>query len=117
MLDYAEYKEVLDILNRTDHKNTYTDLRGKEEKILDTVNSVARSYRDFTIRNKEFISRGIQENITLFWLDMGLLVREIIDLTDIAQLKKILLKGDRVIYYGCIFIFMGVIFFFLEISK
>ena len=117
MLEYAEYSEVLNILNRTDHQHTYADLREKEDKILDTVNVVARSYRDYTIRNNEFVSRGIQENVSRFWLDMGLLMREIIDMKDISQLKNIVLKGDRVIYYGCIFIFVGVIFFFLEISK
>lgn len=117
MLEYAEYTKVLDLLNKTNQENTYGELRQKEDKILDTVNEVARSYRDHTIRNNEFISRGIQENISRFWLDMGLLFRELLDVKDTKELKTILTRGDRLIYYGFILIFLGVIFFFLEISK
>lgn len=117
MLEYAEYTKVLDLLNKSDHENTYDALRQKEDKILNTVNEVARSYRDHTIRNNEFISRGIQENVSRFWLDMGLLFRELLDVKDLEQLKRIATRGDRLIYYGFILIFLGVIFFFLEISK
>jgi hypothetical protein len=117
MLEYSEYKDVVDILSRTNHENTYEDLMSKEGKVLDTVNAVVKSYRDRQIKNIEMINRPIAENISRFWLDMNLMIKEIMDIKDFSSLPSVLTKGDRIIYIGALMIAFAVILFFVEISK
>lgn len=117
MLEYSEYKDVLEILSRTNHDSSYTDIMKKEGKALDTVNAVVKSYRDEEIKNIEFINRGITENISRFWLDINLLSKELFDIKNISDIPKILTKGERVIYFGFVCIALAFIFFFVEISK
>lgn len=117
MLDYAEYKDVIEVLNRTSHDSTYQELVKKEDKVLDTVNAVVKSYRDKNITDKEFVNRSLSENISRFWMDMNLMVKEIISIDDISKIPSILTKSDRIIYIGFMCIALAVILFFVEISK
>lgn len=117
MLDYAKYEDVVDILSKSNHDSSYQELMGKEQNVLDTVNAVVKNYRDRHINNKEFINRSIMENISRFWMDMNLMIKELLDIVSFNDVPKILSKGERIIYFGCICIFLAVIFFFLEISK
>lgn len=117
MLEYSDYKDVLEILNRTNHDKSYQDIMNKEIKALDTVNAVVKNYRDKSILNNEFINRSITENISRFWLDMNLMFKELFDIAEFSQIPKILTKGDRVIYLGFICMALAVILFFVEISK
>lgn len=117
MLEYSEYKDVLDILERSNHDNTYQDLVKKEDKVLDTVNTVAKTYKDKNLSDKQFLNRSITENISRFWLDMNLMSKELFDIVEVSQIPKILTKGERIIYIGLICISLAVILFFVEISK
>jgi hypothetical protein len=117
MLEYSEYKDVLEILERTNHDTTYQDLVKKEGKVLDTVNAVVKSYRDQNIRNIEFVNRPVAENISRFWLDMNLMIKELFDIVDLSDIPKIFTKGERVIYIGFLCIAIAIILFFVEISK
>lgn len=117
MLEYSEYKDVVDILSRTNHENSYSDLMNKETKVLDTVNAVVKTYRDRQIKNIEMINRPIAENISRYWLDMNLMVKELMDLKSLSSIPTILTRGDRVIYMGLMLIVFSVILFFVEISK
>ena len=51
MLEYSEYKSLMDILDRSNTENSYQDLMKKEEKVLDTVNNVIKHYKDTDIKN------------------------------------------------------------------
>lgn len=117
MLEYAEYKDVVEILKRSNHETSYQDLMQKETKVLDTVNAVVKNYRDDHINNQEFINRSIMENISRYWMDMNLMIKELIDIVSFSDIPGILTKGERIIYFGCMCIFLAVIFFFIEISK
>ena len=120
MLEYAELSEfadVVDILKRSDHENTYQDLMNKEDKVLDTVNKVVKEYRDKNIKESEFINRPLVENASRFWLDMNLMAKELFDVKEVSDIKKVLTKGERVIYLGILVIAAAVIFFFVDISS
>lgn len=117
MLEYSEYKDVLALLERSNHDNTYQDLIKKEDKVLDTVNTVAKSYKDKNIKDNQFINRSMTENMSRFWLDMNLMFKELFDIVEVSQIPKILTKGERVIYIGLICIAFAIILFFVEISK
>jgi hypothetical protein len=117
MLQYSEYKDVMEILKKSDHEKTYQDLMKKETKVLDTVNAVVKNYKDRTIRNDEFVERALTENISRFWMDMNLMTKELFDITDLKEIPKILSKGERIIYLGLCLVMLAVILFFVEISK
>jgi hypothetical protein len=116
-IEYADYNELIEILNRSNHETSYQDLMQKEKNTLDTVNAVVKHYRDKNIQEKEFINRPVLENISRFWLDMNLLVKELMDLTHPRDIVPLLTKGERIIYFGFICISLAIILFFVEISK
>ena len=117
MLEYAEYKDVIEVLGRSNQDDVYQDLMKKEVNVLDTVNAVVKTYKDKNITSKEFINRTLMENISRFWLDMNLMIKELFDIADVKEIPRILSKKDRIIYLGFICIFLAIIFFFVEISK
>lgn len=117
MLDYSEYKDVISILENSNTDNTYSELMEKENKVLDTINSVVKEYKDRNIKDNEFISRSISMNITLFWNDMNLMMKELLNISDYKSIVKILTKGERIIYIGCMCIVLAIILFFVESSK
>lgn len=117
MLEYSEYKDIMSILERSNNDNTYSDLMKKETSVLDTINTVVKEYKDRNISSNEFISRSISMNITLFWQDMNLLSKELFDIENITDVPNVLLKGERIIYFGFICIFVSIILFFIESSK
>lgn len=117
MLEYSEYKDIMSILDRSNNDSTYSDLMKKETKVLDTINTVVKEYKDRNISSNEFLSRSISINIALFWQDMNLLIKELFDIQDISDIPNIFIKGERVIYFGFICIFLSIILFFIESSK
>lgn len=117
MLEYSDYKDVIEILSRTDNDNTYQDLLKKEDKVLDTINAVVKTYKDRNIVDKQFINRPIAENISRFWMDMNLMAKELFNIGDISQIITVLQKGERIIYIGLICMMFALILFFVDISK
>jgi hypothetical protein len=116
VIEYGEYKEILDIVNRTNVEDSYQDLMKKEEKILDTVNNVVKYYRDEDIKNGEFINQGVNTIIYRFF-DVW---REILD--DFTSNNKltvtnIMTKDDRVIHIGISMIIIALFLFLIESSK
>ena len=112
---YGEYKEILDVVSRSNVEDSYQDLMQKEEKVLDTVNNVVKFYRDDDIRNGEFINQDISTVITRY-LDVW---KEILD--DFTSNKQksfiyIISKDDRPIYIGITLIIMALFLFFIENS-
>lgn len=112
---YGEYKEILDVVNRSNVEDSYQDLMQKEEKVLDTVNNVIKYYRDDDIQNGEFINQGISTIITRYF-DVW---KEILD--DFTSNKQksfmnIISKDDRPIYIGITLIIMALFLFFIENS-
>jgi len=112
---YGEYKEILDVVNRSNVEDSYQDLMQKEEKVLDTVNNVVKYYRDEDIKNGEFINQGISTIITRYF-DV---FKEILD--DFTSNKKksfidIISKDDRPIYIGITLIIIALFLFFIENS-
>lgn len=112
---YGEYKEILDIVNRSNVENSYEELMQKEEKVLDTLNNVVKYYRDEDIKDREFINQGINTIITRY-LDVW---KEILD--DFTSNPKktyidIISKDDRPIYIGITLIIIALFLFFIENS-
>jgi hypothetical protein len=112
---YSEYKEILDIANRTNVENTYEELMKKEEKVLDTVNNVVKHYRDTDIKNGEFINQGIYSIITRYF-DVYTEILDDFTKPDGKSFIDIVSKEDRPIYIGLTLIIIALILFFIENS-
>jgi hypothetical protein len=116
MLQYSEYKSLVDILEKSnDYDGTYQELMGKEEKVLDTVNKVIQVYKDDDIRKlkyKNFLDYSIHEAIFKFfnvWIEMfnEIVARE--NILDVIQ------KEDRLTYIGMMLILLSFCFYFTSI--
>jgi hypothetical protein len=117
-IEYGEYKEILDIVQRTNVEDSYQDLMGKETKVLDTVNKVVKFHRDEDIKSGEFIHQDMTTIFTRFF-DVW---KEIIDdYTAVRGTNKSMIEiftsGDRPIYVGISLMIVGLILFFVESSK
>ncbi len=112
---YSEYKDILDIANRTNVEDSYQDLMKKEDKILDTVNNVVKYYRDEDIKNGEFINQGIATVITRYF-DVWKEILDDFTNKENKQFIDILSQDDRLIYIGITLIIIALFLFFIESS-
>lgn len=117
-IEYGEYKEIINILERDNVEDSYQDLMGKEKQVLDTVNKVVKYYRDEDIKAEEFVNQGLGVIYTRFfevWKDI------IDEFTRLGSSSKytldIFTKHDRPIYIGISLILVALFLFFIESSK
>jgi hypothetical protein len=114
MLEYSDYKSLVNTLEQSNHDNTYQDVMSKEGKALDTMNRVIKYYRDSDVKEFEFINNTISQVVYKFfniWIDM---------FNDIMNNKNIIetiSKDDRLVYIGITSIFISVFLYYVEISK
>ena len=116
MLEYSDYKSLVNTLEQSNHDNTYQELINKEDKVLDTVNRVIKNYRDEDVIEKEFINHTISQVVYKFfniWIEIfnDLLNSNGKDIFDIFS------KDDRLVYIGIMFIFISIFLYYIEISK
>lgn len=117
MLEYSEYKSLVDILNQSDVSNTYSDLMAKEEKVLDTVNHVVKNIRDDKEKHQQFIHLSLYEVFMLFFTEMPKIIQEVLHMKQYQQLSSIFTKNHRLMLIGILFICISIFFFFIDISK
>jgi hypothetical protein len=115
MLQYSEYKSLVEILEKSNNDGIYQELMDKEEKVLDTVNKVIQVYKDDDIRKlkyKNFLDYSIHEAIFKFfnvWVEM---FKEIVAHENILDVIQ---KEDRLIYIGMMLIILSFCFYFTSI--
>ena len=54
MIEYSEYNNFIDILDKSEDDN-YTKLMNKEKDVLNTINDVVKYYRDKDTKEYQFI--------------------------------------------------------------
>jgi hypothetical protein len=116
MLEYSDYKSLIDTLEQSNQDNTYQILMNKEDKVLDTMNRVIKYYKDEDAKEKEFINYTISQVVYKFfnvWIEI---FNEIINKNG-SNIIEILIKDDRLIYIGVMFIFISIILYYVEISR
>lgn len=117
MLEYSEYKSIIDILDKSELDDSYKDLMKKEDKVLDTVNHVVNSYNDKKIKRKQFIHMSLYEIYNLFFLEWPSFMKDVTKATSLNDVFKLMIKNNRIIYLGCILVFVSFILFFIDSSK
>jgi hypothetical protein len=116
-IEYAEYKEVLDILKRDNVEDSYQDLLSKESEVLDTVNNVVKYYRDNDMRKGEFINQDITHIVVRLVDVWGEVITELVSVSSYKDFIGTITKGDRPIYLGLTFILLALFLFLIESSK
>ena len=117
MLDYSEYKALVDILDKSELDETYKELMKKEDKVLDTVNSVVNHYQEKKTSKKQFINMSIYEIYNLFFLEWPLFIMDLYKVKTFDGFVKAVSKGNRLIYIGVLLVLISFILFFIENSK
>lgn len=113
-IEYGEYKQIVDILDRSNQDNVYQDLMNKEERTLDTINKVIKYYRDNDYRSKQFLHMNFMEMMIRFSEVWTEILNETTDHK--MSLFTIFLHGDRPIYLGVLLVLVGLFTFFIIIS-
>jgi hypothetical protein len=116
-IEYSEYKEVLNILKRDNVENSYEDIMKKENKALDTINTVVKYYRDTDIKDSQVINQDIHTIVKRFFDTWNNILKDITTPNKSFDFLTIITKEDRLIFIGLTFIVIAFILFFLESSK
>lgn len=108
-LEYSDYNDLVDILEKSNADNTYEILMKKEEKVLDTVNNVVKYYNDNEIKQTQLINMPLSYIIQQFfntWININ---------KELYETKKfsleIFTKEDRLFYIGITFIIISLLLF------
>jgi hypothetical protein len=114
-LEYSEYNNIVEVIDKSNAENAYQDLMGKEEKVLDTVNNVIKYYNDNEIKDTQFINQSFSYLVQHFfktWSDIG---TEIIEsknlLNDFIYIIK---KENRIFYIGIMFIIISIFLYLVS---
>lgn len=115
-IQYAEFEDLADILSRSNHETTYTDLMQKEKNVLDTVNAVVKHYQQKKSEAETFTSMQLSDMVFNFATDMSAMFRELIATSTQKKVDyaKVFTQGHRLIYIGIVLIFVA---FLIAISR
>lgn len=116
-LEYSDYNNLIDTLEQSNHDNTYQDMIGKEDKVLDTMNNVIKYYRDADIKEYEFINLSISQAVYKFFNIWTEMFNEIIDNNKSQSILNILMKDDRLVYIGIMLIIISIFLYYVEITR
>ena len=117
MLEYSEFKNLMNTLEQSNKDNTYQELMQKEENVLNNVNEIVKNYRDDKFEDKQFVHLSIHEIFHRIFTEIPIIMMEFYTLKDIKDVFKIFTKNDRLVFIGIILIGMALFLFFIEISK
>ncbi len=116
-LEYAEYKNVVEVLEKSDAENTYQILMEKENKVLDTVNNVIKYYKDNEIKEDEFINMPLSFLAEDFFNTWKSIFNEIMNSKNIyGDIYKIINKENRIFNIGIMCILISLMMFFVKNS-
>lgn len=120
MLEYSEYKSLVDIIEKSqNHENTYEEVMKKEEKVLDTMNRVIKYYRDVDIKENQFVNIPVSKAVYRFfnvWLDI---YNDLMDAntTKGVDIVSVFTKDDRLVYIGVMLVLLSVFLYYVEITR
>lgn len=117
MLEYSEYKSLVDILEKGDMDETYKELIKKEDKVLDTVNAVVNHYKDKKYKQRMFLHISLQELYTLFFLEWPMMIRDLSNAKSMDDYIKAFLVNNRPLYIGIMCVLVGMFLFFVQNSS
>lgn len=116
-IEYGEYKEVLDVVQRENVEDAYQDLMKKENDVLTTVNNVVKYYHDKDISDGEFVNQSISsisERLVGVWFEI---ITDIARATSLYDVITTITKNDHPIYLGITLVVIALFLFLIESSS
>jgi hypothetical protein len=110
---YSDYESVVELLKKSDNDNAYQDLMSKEQKTLETINKVSKSYSDKEFAKKQFVNMSYADSILKFADAWGDIIEDFKKLKNITDVTTIFLKDDRLIFIGIFFVIISIFIFFV----
>jgi len=117
MIEYSDYKSLVNILNESNKDNAYQDIMAKETKSLDTINNIIKYYRDNNIKQQEFINQSLYQVIYDFYNTMNQMFNEAFYIKKYNDIIILLTKDNRLIYLGILLIILSIFLYFIDITK
>jgi len=119
MIEYSEYKSLVDTLQESNMDTTYQEVMKKEAKVLDTINTVVKYYRDADIKENQFVNLPVHYVIFRFlnvWLEI---YKDMVqgNVKTFDKFVGIFAKDDRLIYVGCMCILISALLFFVNTTS
>lgn len=117
MLEYSEYKELIDVLNDSDRTNTYEELMKKEDKVLSNVNAIVKNYKDREHNDTQFVNWSVHKVFNKLFTEITLIMYEIYNIKTVNDLSRLFSSSTRLLLIGIFMIIIAIFLFFIEISK
>ena len=117
MLEYSEYKTLIDTLEQSNQDSTYQEVMSKESKTLDTINRAIKVFKDEEVKHTMFVNKPIAE-IVLKFLDTWIaIIKEITEKGySMNNIVNIFNTKDRLVYVGISLIVLSIVFYYMEIT-
>lgn len=116
MAEYKEYKNLLNLLEKSDVSTVYEELIKKEENVLHTINRVANLKATEDQKKTDFLSMPMHQIILKLYATLKAIHHELLRVKSVKQVPKIFLKDDRKIYLGIMLVILALFLFFICIS-
>lgn len=115
-ITYSEYSSLVDILENSENpsENTYGSLMEKEKNVLATVNHVVNSIKDKDIQSRQFVDLSVSDIAQNFFLEWPKMIKDLLESKSKSELYQTLTKQHRTIYWGVLFITIGLFLFFID---
>jgi predicted RNase H-like HicB family nuclease len=117
MLEYTEYKDLAQILSRSDVSNTYQDLMQKETQVLETVNAVVKNYEENNPSKPTVFQMSVVDLFSNCVREINATFRDVVGLQKMSldSVIHVLVRGERMVYLGLLLVLISVALVFVVI--
>jgi hypothetical protein len=116
-LEYGEYKNLIDLLEQSNHERTYEEVMNKEEKVLDTMNNVIKFYNDDAVSQKQIINQPILFVVKRFFSVWTDIINDLTKITSFQSFLDVFIKDGRLVYIGAMFVILSIILYYIELTE
>lgn len=115
-LEYGEYKNLIDLLEQSNHERTYEEVMNKEDKVLDTMNNVIKFYNDDVVSQKQIINQPVLFVVKRFFSVWTDIINDLTTVKDFQSLLDIFVKDGRLVYIGIMLVILSIILYYIELT-
>ncbi len=115
-----EYSDLIKLVEASDsnREDVFSTLMQKETKVLDLLNRVAQQNQEKKATTRVFYNMSLIDLMNSLLSTWRIIIREVTHEDQTANtVKAIFWDGDRKLYVGVSVVMIGLILFFIDISK
>ena len=112
-----EYSELLQLIERRDDEDRYTELMKKERRVLDTVDRVVNDAQAQKIRKSGLLYMSVPEVLTRTAETLHDVYLELFTVSNLREAWEVLSRPERRIYLGIVLVLVGLILGFVQMTS